>query len=46
MESNLSNIHSNPEIHTAPHNSQTGNRVLTFKLSAGNKFVNLCNRNQ
>lgn len=31
MESNISNTHSNPEIHTAPHNSDTGNRVLIFK---------------
>jgi hypothetical protein len=30
-ESNISNIHSNPETHNALHNSHTGNRVLTFK---------------
>jgi hypothetical protein len=31
MESNIFNIHSNPEIHPALHNFHAGNRILTLK---------------
>jgi hypothetical protein len=38
MDCNISNIHSNPEIHTTPHNAHTGNRILTFKIVCWQQF--------